>query len=437
MNQTDIRNQVLLKLYKAFFLSFDFYSLKDLDAEEGWDKTLFLNVLDRLSKEGFITGRSGWHYIITGLGVVHAEEIGVVPQELLIANRNARALILNVLANVYEEKGSLYSASLKDIAKQTGLDEIALKSNRQVLMVLNYMESAGNAQFKITYRGLDTVKERLESIERGKVDGPHTATIDLHLHRLMLLFIAADGSRQKGLILTEVFKNENMSEADAWREADYMAGEGWIKKLSANGPPYVRLTHEGIKKAQGISIFGEGEKFVSTTIHSADLYMNASPKTDIHLPPEIQESLRAFKADHPTSRKVAFVMMRFGDTSAHANIMAGIQMALDPLGIIAVRADGKEYHDDLFPNVLTYAYGCGFGIAVFERIETEEFNPNVALEVGYMLALKKPVCLLKDRTLKTLHADLVGKLYRVFDPLSPVQTIPTELTRWLSDKGLT
>ena len=66
-------------------------------------------------------------------------------------------------------------------------------------------------------------------------------------------------------------------------------------------------------------------------------------------------------------------------------------------------------------NILTYIYGCRFGIAVFERIEDEAFNPNVALEVGYMMGLGKPVCYLKERTLRTLHTDLVGQLYSEFD----------------------
>lgn len=155
-----------------------------------------------------------------------------------------------------------------------------------------------------------------------------------------------------------------------------------------------------------------------------------------YVPVEIRESLERFQSDYPDPAKVAFLMMRFGRTQAHEQIVAGIKKALDPLGIAVIRADDKQYHDDLFPNVLTYVYGSGFGIAVFERIETEEFNPNVALEVGYMFALKKHLCLLKDKTLKTLHADLVGKLYRVFDPLNPVATIPKELSQWLKDKGL-
>lgn len=153
-------------------------------------------------------------------------------------------------------------------------------------------------------------------------------------------------------------------------------------------------------------------------------------------PPEIRKSLQKFRADYPDPGKVAFLMMRFGKTKAHANIVAGIRKALEPIGIRIVRADDKQYHDDLFPNVLTYMYGCGFGIAVFERIETEEFNPNVALEVGYMFALQKNICLLKDKTLQTLQADLVGKLYRIFDSLDPIETIPSVLTPWLRDKAL-
>jgi hypothetical protein len=96
----------------------------------------------------------------------------------------------------------------------------------------------------------------------------------------------------------------------------------------------------------------------------------------------------------------------------------------------------KKYHDDLFGNVLTYLHGCAFGVAVFERLEAEEFNPNVSLEVGYMRALRKSVCLLKDNTLKTLHTDLAGKLYKEFDPQNPTTSIPKELEKWLRDKDI-
>lgn len=153
-------------------------------------------------------------------------------------------------------------------------------------------------------------------------------------------------------------------------------------------------------------------------------------------PVEIQESLARFKLDHPDPTKVAFIMMQFGKTKAHDKIVEAIRSVLDSHGLIGVKADDKQYNDNLFPNVMTYLYGCGFGIAVFERIEDEEFNPNVSLEVGYMFALRKTVCLLKDITLKTLPTDLMGKLYKDFDTQDPVETIPSKISQWLSDKRI-
>lgn len=153
-------------------------------------------------------------------------------------------------------------------------------------------------------------------------------------------------------------------------------------------------------------------------------------------PPQIQDSLRNFQTEHTNPDKVAFIMMEFGQTPAHNRIVEGIKAGLGRYGIVGVRADERDYHDELFSNVLTYIYGCGLGIAVFDHIEANTHNPNVALEVGYLLAMEKPVCLLKDRTLPTLQADLVSRLYKEFDPQDPDETIPPVLSRWLSDRSL-
>ena len=162
--------------------------------------------------------------------------------------------------------------------------------------------------------------------------------------------------------------------------------------------------------------------------------MNVADTLMAH-PIEIQESLARFRADHPDPATVAFVMMRFDADAPFQRIVEAIRGGLAPFGITALRADDKEYHDDLFLNVLTYVYGCGVGVAVFERITSENTNPNIALELGYMFALRKPVCLLKDQTLPALQSDLVGKLYRPFDTFDPAATVPRALTSFLEQRG--
>jgi hypothetical protein len=151
-------------------------------------------------------------------------------------------------------------------------------------------------------------------------------------------------------------------------------------------------------------------------------------------PSEIADSLKKFRSVHPDPNKVAFIMMRFTSALAHTKIMEIIKESLSQHGIIAVRADEREYHEDLYWNIVTYLHGCNLGIAVFERIEMDEFNPNLSFEVGYLFALRKPVCLLKDKNLKGLHTDIVGKLYRPFDPQNAQGTIPTQIAQWIKDR---
>jgi hypothetical protein len=210
------------------------------------------------------------------------------------------------------------------------------------------------------------------------------------------------------------------------QEFSHLATLDWF-----TGRVYVEPEFEVKKEAFDIS----KNKYYETHI---TFYIN--PKVlgikSVHNPPEILDSLREFRLDHPDPKKVAFIMMRFGRTRAHEEIVEGIKQALAPHGIHAVRADDKDWHSDLYYNVVTCLYGCGFGIAVFERIESDDFNPNVALEVGYIMALGKPVCLLKDQTLTSLHTDLVGKLYKTFDPQDPITSIPSQLTKWMQDRKI-
>ena len=152
--------------------------------------------------------------------------------------------------------------------------------------------------------------------------------------------------------------------------------------------------------------------------------------------PEIASGLERFRTDYPAGSKTAFIIMQFKDTNPHTVIVQCIKDALKKHGITALRADDKEYMDDLFSNIKTYMHACDFGIAIFERITEDDFNPNVSLEVGYMLGMNKNVLLLKDKTLKSLQVDLAGKLYKQFDTTAIEATLPQQIAKWLEDKGM-
>lgn len=70
-------------------------------------------------------------------------------------------------------------------------------------------------------------------------------------------------------------------------------------------------------------------------------------------------------------------------------------------------------------------------VAVFDKNDQDSYNPNVALEVGYMLAKKRKVCLLKDNRLAKLPTDLISKLYREYDPNDIKNSVSKEIEMWI------
>ena len=128
--------------------------------------------------------------------------------------------------------------------------------------------------------------------------------------------------------------------------------------------------------------------------------------------------------------------MSFQKTSLHAEIHKVLKQTLIKHRVKLLRADDKSYSDDLKTNIEAYIHGSKFAIAVYERISSDVHNPNVAFEVGYTMALGKPICLLKEKTLKTLNTDLAGNLYTEFDMQNVEETIPVQVEKWLKQKDI-
>ncbi len=101
-----------------------------------------------------------------------------------------------------------------------------------------------------------------------------------------------------------------------------------------------------------------------------------------------------------------------------------------------LRADDKNYSDDLWENVCLYMLGCNYGVAVFEEIDEREFNPNIALELGFMMAANKRCLIMKDSRMPKMPTDIIGKLYKLLDTYHIEESIAACIEDWIHDLGM-
>lgn len=145
----------------------------------------------------------------------------------------------------------------------------------------------------------------------------------------------------------------------------------------------------------------------------------------------LEPHLREFLNDHPDPDHNVFVMMRFLASDRLDETHEALKDVLARRGFYAVRADDRDYTGELWSNIEVYMTCCHYGIAVFEDIEKRDFNPNVSLELGYMLGRRRRCLILKEQRLPDLPADVVHRLYKPFDMFNITASVSREVTRWV------
>lgn len=160
------------------------------------------------------------------------------------------------------------------------------------------------------------------------------------------------------------------------------------------------------------------------------------------IPPGYQflaEQCAAFLSDHPDYQRNTFIMTRLQPgNQLLERLDRELRQVLREHGLDPVRADDKMYMPDrnLWNNVCVYLICCSRGVAILEDRIANEFNPNVALEYGFMRALNKPSLLLADTGFRNLRADIIGTLRETFDITDISGTIRQPVERWLRELGI-
>lgn len=145
---------------------------------------------------------------------------------------------------------------------------------------------------------------------------------------------------------------------------------------------------------------------------------------------------KEFLSHYPYDKNI-FIMMRYEDSEILSVIESTIRNSISSLGLQAHFAKDKSFSDILWENVQLYMNCCRFGIAVFEQIDNKNFNPNISVELGYLLAQNKRCLLLKEQRLITLPSDITGYLYKEIDMFNIEKTITEQINKWIVvDLGL-
>lgn len=140
---------------------------------------------------------------------------------------------------------------------------------------------------------------------------------------------------------------------------------------------------------------------------------------------------------YKTPESNLFLMTRFRETPYHQAISDSVEYAAKAFGLEFVRADDKNFPGTvLWDRVQACIDACHYGVAVFEAIDETEFNPNIALELGYMRALKRQCLVLKEQRLKNLPTDLCGEVYKPFDSMNISATLLAQMADWFKEVGV-
>lgn len=143
-----------------------------------------------------------------------------------------------------------------------------------------------------------------------------------------------------------------------------------------------------------------------------------------------------FEKDHPDFTRNVFLMTRFDRKVPFLiQLDSEVRKALSAHGLNPLRADDKMYMRDrnLWNNVCVYMLGCSKGVAILEDRAANEFNPNVAIEYGFMRAMNRPTLLLADIAFRSVRADIVGILRESFDVTDIRGSVSPAIDKWVQE----
>jgi hypothetical protein len=163
----------------------------------------------------------------------------------------------------------------------------------------------------------------------------------------------------------------------------------------------------------------------------------------VHFPPHHgrhNEALEKFnKESMIPDRLRVFIITKYPDSADPKldeqlrTVINTVKKAVNEAGYRPLLAADFKLHDNLWDNIECLMLACPRGIAIVEDRFNANLNPNVAMEWGWMRAMKKPVLFLVEKAVPTTQspADVMGLIKGQFDWNNPEADIPRLVAEYL------
>lgn len=185
------------------------------------------------------------------------------------------------------------------------------------------------------------------------------------------------------------------------------------------------------------------DRFLASQLEAREQNTADAFRRIFNIPPHHQrhdEKLREFHQIASFDVSV-FVMTKFPATDPTEQtdldrqlirIIKAIQAAIRACHFEARLASDRHFHPMLWDNVELYLLGCKRGVAIVEDKYLPEFNPNVAMEWGWMRGMGREVLYLVEQDFQSERADTSGFLSERFSWNDPEADIDRAIKSWLN-----
>lgn len=195
---------------------------------------------------------------------------------------------------------------------------------------------------------------------------------------------------------------------------------------------YRRRLSTSIRLANDLVLYLPPTQEQTPPVHTGrdSLFLPGIPDLPVYLVPNAllgwKGKIEAFVKKYPFD-KSAFIMIKYREHNK--TLLKEIKNVLSQKGMNGILASEHNLTDDLY-NPIACLLTCSKGIAVFDEADAEqEFNPNVAYELGMLHLLGRTCLILKHQSLRTLHTDILMKLYREY---GTAEAAGAEVRNWIS-----